>query len=186
MRRSRVGISSTRVALATTVILLAFYLVIAAGVVVIVQRALTSQIDAQLEDSLDHIARQGPPPVGRGFGPPPGGPAGAHPFGPPLLVWTVHPDTTVTSSYQSAALPTRYDSVRGPVTISVGGTPIRAAGTTIGAEHVVVGISMDSVDRTRSTLVEAEAIVGPILLLVVFFLALTIGRLAAGPLHLDQ
>ena len=35
-----------------------------------------------------------------------------------------------------------------------------------GAEHVVVGISMDSVDRTRSTLVEAEAIVGPILLRV--------------------
>jgi signal transduction histidine kinase len=89
----------------------------------------------------------------------------------------------VTSSYQSAGLPTRYNSVEGPETISVGGASVRVEGTTIGDEHVVVGISMDSVDQTRSTLIEAEAIVGPILLLAVFLGALTIGRRVAAPIE---
>ena len=183
VRLSRVGLASTRVALATTGIVLAVYLVIAAGVVVIVQGNLTSQIDAELQGALAHISREPPHPEGRGFGPPSGGP-GFRPLGPPLLVWTVHADTTVTASYQSAALPTQYRSVGGPQTISVGGTPVRVAGTTVGSEHVVVGISMESVDQTRGTLIEAEAIVGPVLFLAVFLGALTIGRRVAAPIEL--
>jgi signal transduction histidine kinase len=163
---------------------LAVYLVIAAGVVVIVQRNLTYQIDGELEASLGHMARQPPHSEDRGFDAPAGGPPGARAFGPPLLVWTVHSDSRLTSSNQNAALPARYYSVQGPQTISLGGTPIRVAGTTVGSERLVVGISMDNVDQARSTLIEAEAIVGPILLVAVFLGALTIGRRVAAPIEM--
>ena len=121
MRLSRVGVASTRVALAATAIVLAVYLVIAAGVVVIVQRSLTSTIDAQLEGSLTQIARLPPHAEGHGFDAPPGGPPGSHPLGPPLIVWTVHPDGSVFCNNRSLILPATYRSAQGPQTASIGG-----------------------------------------------------------------
>jgi signal transduction histidine kinase len=184
MRMSRVGIASTRVALAATAIVLAVYLVIAAGVVVMVERALTSRIDTQLQGSLTLIARAPPHPQGHGFEAPPGGPPGSHPLGPPLVVWTVHPDGTVNCNDHTLILPTAYRSVQGPQTAAVGGATLRVQGQPVRSDYVVVGISTDSVEQTRSTLIEAEAIVGPILLLAVFGGALTIGRRVAAPIEM--
>jgi signal transduction histidine kinase len=178
--------ASARVALAATAIVLAVYLVIAAGVVVIAQRSLTSQIDDQLHASLSHIAGEPPHPDGRGFVAPPGGPPGGHPYGPQLIVWTEHPDGTITCNDKSAILPMAYRSVQGPQTASIGGATLRIAGQPVRGEYLVVGISSDSVEQARTTLIEAEAIVGPILLVAIFLGALTIGRRVAAPIEMAR
>jgi signal transduction histidine kinase len=184
MRLSRVGIASARVALAATAIVLAVYLVIAAGVVIIVQRTLTSSIDDQLRGSLHQITDGPPPQTGGGFDAPHGGPPGGHPHGPPLIVWTVHPDGTVTCNDNSLVLPMAYRSVHGPQTASIGGATLRLDGQPVHDDYVVVGISADSVEQARSGLIEAEAIVGPILMVAVFGGALTIGRRVAAPIEM--
>jgi signal transduction histidine kinase len=182
-RLSRVDRIATRVALAATGVVLTAYLLVAAGVVLIVDRNLTAQIDSQLGGSLRHIAH-GPPHLnGAGFEPPPGGPPGGGRFGPPLLVWTQLPDGTVEASDPTATLPVPPGSITRPQTLSIGGADVRVQGQPVGAEHLVVGISMKSVTDARSTIVAAEAIVGPVLLLAVFGGALTIGRRAAAPIE---
>ena len=182
LRLSRVGALSARVALTTTAIVGLAYLVIAAGVVLIVQRNLTAQVDGQLAASLDHISGQPQDPEGV-FRPPPGGPPGGDRFGPPLLVWTVHGDGSVSGSDAAAPLPAQYRRVQGPETISVGGSAIRVEGAAVGDDHLVVGMSMSGVEQARAQLVLAEAIVGPVLLLAVFGGALTIGRRVGAPIE---
>jgi two-component system, OmpR family, sensor histidine kinase CiaH len=183
-RLSRVGIASTRVALAATAIVAVVYLVIAAGVLVILQRNLTSNIDDQLRGSLSRITDGPPPQSGGGFDAPHGGPPGGHPYGPPLIVWTVHPDGTVNCNDKSLVLPMAYRSVQGPQTASIGGATLRLDGQPVRSDYVIVGITLDSVEQARSTLIEAEAIVGPILLVAVSFGALTIGRRVAAPIEM--
>jgi signal transduction histidine kinase len=186
LRLSRVGVASTRVALAATAIVLVVYLIIAAGVVVIAQRIWTSQVDGQLQASLDHIAGEPAHPEGLGFEAPPGGPPGGHPLGLPLIVWTEHPDGTISCNNKSVILPMAYKSVQGPTTASIGGATLRVAGQPVRGDYVVVGISTDSVEQARSTLIEAEAMVGPILLVAVFLGALTIGRRVAAPIEMAR
>jgi hypothetical protein len=178
LRLSRVALSSARVALVTTAIVAAVYLAMAAGVEIQVDRALTAQIDDQLHGSLAHVSNQPPPPQGDGFGAPPG-----DRYGPPVLVWTIHSDGTSVCTDSSAKLPAQYRYLRDPQTITVGGSPFRAQGAPIGDDHVVIGMSMASVAAARSTLISAEAIVGPILLVAVFLGAFTIGRRVAAPIE---
>jgi len=185
LRLSRVGALSARVALISTGIVALAYLVIAAGVVLIVQRNLTAQVDGQLDASLTHVSGEPPGPEG-GFRPPSGGPPGGDRFGPPVLVWTVHPDGSVSGSDTSAQLPAQYRRVVGPETISVGGSAVRIEGAPVGDDHVVVGMSMSGVEQARKQLVLAEGIVGPILLLAVFLGALTIGRRVGAPIELAR
>lgn len=185
LRLSRVAVLSARVALITTAIVALVYLGIAAGVVLIVQRNLTAQVDQQLQGSLGHLANEPRGDQG-GFRPAAGVPPGGDRFGPPVLTWTIHSDGTVTSSDSTADLPSQYRAVRDPQTITVGGSSIRVAGTSIGSDYVVAGMSMNSVEQARSELILAEAIVGPILLLVVFLGALTIGRRVGAPIEMAR
>ena len=184
-RLSRVGFLSARVALISTAIVALVYLVIAAGVVLIVQRNLTTRIDSLLQQSLVLIA-SGPQMPAGGFRPPAGGPPGGDQFGPPLIVWTVLKDGSVTSSDTSASLPLQDRHVQGPETISVAGSLVRVEGRTLGDDYVIAGMSMSGVQDATRQFVLAEAIVAPILLLAVFFGALTIGRRVGAPIELAR
>jgi signal transduction histidine kinase len=184
-RLSRVGFLSARVALISTAIVALVYLVIAAGVVLIVQRNLTTRIDSLLQQSLVLIA-SGPQMPAGGFRPPAGGPPGGDQFGPPLIVWTVLKDGSVTSSDTSASLPVQDRHVQGPETISVAGSLVRVEGRTLGDDYVIAGMSMSGVQDATRQFVLAEAIVAPILLLTVFFGALTIGRRVGAPIELAR
>nr|MDQ6899193.1 hypothetical protein [Candidatus Dormibacteraeota bacterium] len=185
LRLSRVSVLSARVALITTAIVALVYLGIAAGVVLIVQRNLTAQVDQQLQGSLAHLATEPRGDQG-GFRPSAGIPPGGDRYGPPVLTWTIHSDGTVTSSDATADLPGQYRGVRDPQTITVGASSIRIAGTSIGADYVVTGMSMSGVDQATSELILAEAIVGPILLLAIFLGALTIGRRVGAPIEMAR
>ncbi len=176
---SQLRATSIRVALTTTGIVAAAYLVIAVAVVTIVTSGLTREIDLRLADTLDHL-QHGPAPSGPGFEAPPGGPR----FDLPLLVWTILPDGTVVSNTTDAELPDAYRSAIGPATVTIGDAEVRIQGaSTESGFVVVVGQTTRTVAQARTTLILAELIIAPILLVVVFLGAVAIGRRVAAPIE---
>ena len=170
--------ASIRVALAATGLVAAAYLLVALAVVAIVTQDLTTQIDRRLADSLSHVPGQ-PFPGGGKFEPPPG----ERPFGPILLSWTVKADGTVIASDTTPALPAAYIAATVPETVTIDGTEMRIAGAAAGADRVVLGQTLEAVSQAQSTVVLAELVIGPILLLVVFLGAVAIGRRVAAPIE---
>jgi len=171
-----------RVALAATGIVAALYLLIAVAVVLIVTHNLTSNVDATLSSWLTSMAKQrGGPTRGN-----PGGPAAGPRFDAPVLWWTFHPDGNYADSSAEAAtisLPVPYNRIKDPQTITVSGTDLRVMGGLTSDDWTVVGQSMNSVYQARGNLIQAELLIGPVLLLVVFMGALTIGRRVAAPIE---
>jgi len=170
-----------RVALAATGIVAAVYLLIAVAVVLIVTHNLTSNIDTTLSKWLSAMAAQRGGPT-RGYQ----GPAGAPRFDAPVLWWTFHPDGNYADSSAEAAninLPTPYNRIQAPQTITVSGVDLRVMGGLTSDDWTVVGQSLSSVDQARSNLIQAELLIGPVLLLVVFLGALAIGRRVAAPIE---
>ncbi len=175
--------TSIRVALAATVLVAAAYTVIALAVVAIVTQNLTAQIDDRLMRSLSHVPQE-PFPGGGGFEPPPGD----RPFGPTTLVWTIKADGTVVTGLAGIPeLPVEYRAVTAPRTVTIDGTEMRIAGAPAGgpgaADYVVIGQTMDAVAEAQTTIIRAELIIGPILLIVVFLGAIAIGRRVAAPIE---
>ncbi len=170
-----------RVALAATGIVAALYLVIAVAVVLIVTHNLTSNVDTTLSQWLTAMAKQRGGPT-RGYQGPPGGPR----FDAPVLWWTFHPDGNYADSSAEAAninLPAPYNRIKDPQTITVSSVDLRVMGGLTSDDWTVVGQSMNSVYQARGNLVQAELLIGPVLLLVVFLGALTIGRRVAAPIE---
>jgi signal transduction histidine kinase len=174
--------TSIRVALAATILVAAAYTVIAFAVVVIVTQNLTAQVDQRLMSSLAHVPQE-PFPGGGGFQPP----KPDRPFGPTLLTWTIKADGTIVADSGNPTLPAEYQAVVGPETVTIAGTDLRIAGAAAGGQgqgdHVVVAQTLDAVTEAQNTILRAELIIGPILLLVVFLGAIAIGRRVAEPIE---
>jgi len=171
-----------RVALATTGIVAGLYVLIAVAVLLIVSHNLTSNIDGTLSKWLASMAAQRAT-VTRGFPGPPGQPHFAEAA---VLWWMYHPDGNFSDSSteaQSILLPVPATSIKNPQTITVSSIDFRVMGGHVGDDWAVVGQSMSSVDQARSNLIFAEILIGPVLLLVVFFGALVIGRRVASPIE---
>jgi len=170
-----------RVALVATGIVAGLYLLIAVAVVLIVTHNLTSDVDGTLSTWLTAMAAQRGGPS-RGYQGPPGGPR----FEAPVLWWTFHPDGNYADSSTEAAsinLPTPYNRIQAPQTITVSGVDLRVMGGLTGDDWTVVGQSMKSVSQARGDLIFAEALIGPVLLILVFLGALAIGRRVASPIE---
>src|SRR5438445_10610211 len=170
-----------RVALAATGVVAALYLLIAVAVVLIVTHNLTADVDTTLSKWLTAMAAQRSGPS-RGYQGPPGAPR----FEAPVLWWRFHPDGNYADSSAEAAtvnLPAPYSRIQAPQTIAVSGTDLRVAGELTGDDWTVVGQSMVTVDQARANLIQAEVLIGPVLLLVVFLGAFAIGRRVAAPIE---
>lgn len=178
VRSTEVRNASIRVALAATAIVGLVYVVISAAVVGLVTRDLTSQVDRRLSNSLDHMTHDPHPPPD-GFKDPDVGPR----FDPTLLVWTIRPDGSVVSNTDDADLPPDALTAVGPTTITLGEYEIRIRGGDTPAGWVVVGQSTRSIAQARQTVILAELVIAPILLLVVFLGAVAIGRRVAAPIE---
>jgi len=177
--------TSIRVALAATAIVGIAYVVVALAVVLLATRNLTAQIDENLASTLAQISRGDvarPPGGDGGFDAPPP----RVPFGAPVIVWTQHPDGTVTCNRPDAILPAAYYGVRGPVTVAIGTASVRLEGAPAGNTFVVVGQTTESVAQAQGNLVGSELIIGPLLLLAVFLGAVAIGRRVAAPIELAR
>jgi two-component system, OmpR family, sensor histidine kinase CiaH len=185
VRPQEVRRQSIRVALTAAGIVAIVYFVVAVAVVAIVGRNLTAQIDASLGDAL-HRSLSQPFPGGGGDG---GGggyfepPDSSRPGGLPFLIWTVQANGTVYAPAPNPSLPAAYATVTSPQTATIGGIDMRIAGAAAGDDHIVVAQNLDSVSQAQSTLILAELLIGPILLLVVFVGAVAIGRRVAAPIE---
>lgn len=182
-RLGLVGRASLRVALATTAVVALVYLLLAGGVYAIVSSNLTSQVDDRLAGALAETTRRiAGTPGDRQVHPPPGD----RQFDAPLLLWLVGPDGAVFTPVSGATLPATARTISTPQTVTVGDTEVRIAGKAVGAagrSRVLVGQSMDPVRRAQATLLRAEAILGPIVLLVVFLGAVATARRVAAPIE---
>jgi signal transduction histidine kinase len=173
--------ASIRVALIATGVVAAAYLAVAVGVVAIVQRNLTEQVDQRITSSFfrlddDHPHGNGPyePPPPERFG------------GAPVVVWAVDSDGTVHTDASNPALPEEYVGVPGPVSATINGVDLRLAGQAVGDDWVVIGGSLESVNETRQTVILAELLIAPILLGAVFLGAMWIGRRVAAPIEASR
>jgi signal transduction histidine kinase len=170
------------VALAATGIVAALYLLIAVGVGLIVTHNLTANVDGTLSQWLTSMANDRKA-VTRGFPGPHGGPRLGD---APVLWWMWHPDGNFSDSSteaQSVKLPVPATGIRNAQTITVSGVQFRVQGGRVGDDWAVVGQSLSSVDQARSNLIQAELLIGPVLLVVVFLGALAIGRRVASPIE---
>jgi signal transduction histidine kinase len=167
-----------RVALGATLVVAVAYLAVSVAVVTVVTRDLTAQVDHRLAEALERVP-EGSEPVDEPFERPPGD----RPFGPPTLIWAIAPDGNVLTDAETPELPEAYETVVGPVTATVDGTELRLQGAQTGLFYVVVGQSLESVVDARSTIVLAEVVIAPVLLLLVFLGAVAIGRRVAAPIE---
>ncbi|HET9849589.1 MAG TPA: HAMP domain-containing sensor histidine kinase [Candidatus Dormibacteraeota bacterium] len=172
-----------RVALATVGIVAVIYVLIAAGVLLIVTHNLVSGIDSTLAQSINAMAAQRQSPGG-----PFQGPHDGKPYELPVLWWAYHPDGNFFDSSQAAKssnlnLPVSPTSITNAQNLSISGTNFRVMGGRTGDDWVVVAQSMTSVEQARTNLIQAELLIGPVLLLVVFLGALAIGRRVAMPVE---
>ena len=173
------GMLTIRGAMAASAIVGLAYLVIAVVVAVVVTNNLTAEIDGRLDQAL------APVPVQAGSNQP-FGQAGSpdRPFGPPVLMWRTSPDGSVQSvNTSNIDLPSAYRHVVGPETVSISGVDVRIQGASRGSDYVVVGLTMDTIAQTESTLIVAEFGIGCALLIVVFLGALAVGRRVALPIE---
>ena len=195
-RLERVNVASLRVALIGTGLVAIIYAIVAAVVVVFVTNNLTAQIDSKLAVSLAHFEHHLPQ------GTTTGGVAdtGQGGLGSPPLVWLLFPPGSPqcppTASCQETSvgdltpLPATDAQVTEPVTTELRGNEIRIVGAPVaydfGPARLVVGYNVDSVSQARSSLIVTEAVAGVVLLLLVFFGTLVVGRRVGAPIELAR
>jgi signal transduction histidine kinase len=178
-----------RVAAATTAVVAALYVAVAVAVTSIVAQNLVQNIDSRLDQRLAAIEAR--PEVLSGLT----GRAvedldndgDARRFDAPLLVWLRGPGNALYQSDATAALPADLQAATGPATATIGGAEMRVVGgpldTPFGPGWITIAQTMAEATNARNTLVLAELLIAPGLLLVVFVGALAVGRRVAGPIE---
>jgi signal transduction histidine kinase len=178
-----------RVAAVTTAVVATLYVTVAIAVALIVGGNLVANIDSRLAHQLAAIqARPDALPV------PAGGPVGdldndgdARRFDAPLLVWMAGPGGATYQSDATASLPADLQTATGPATATIGGAEMRLVGgpldTSSGTGWVTIAQTMAEATNARNTLIVAELLTAPALMLLVFVGALAIGRRVAGPIE---
>jgi two-component system, OmpR family, sensor histidine kinase CiaH len=174
-----------RVAATTTLVVAILYLLVSGVVVAIVRQTLIGTIDGRLVRAVAAVQAQG---GGSGLlagGRPedPDADSDGRRFGAPILVWVIGPDGTIASSDATAELPVSDRQVSGPVDARVSGTDIRIAGGPVAGGWVAVGQTTSDITRALQTVLLAEAVIAPVLLLAVFFGSWAIGRRVAAPIE---
>jgi signal transduction histidine kinase len=194
--------ASFRVALVATAVVLVGYVIIAGAVMLIVNRNLVAAVDDRLNTYLsDNVTSNGPPPAPGAFRNP--GPV----YQEPLLLWVVLSNGEVgqvvgrtvfvaNGANGTTPLPASAQSTTSPATATLsGGDQIRVIGvlatialpqpngSVLTVTHVVAGQSLDYVAATQHNILTAELLIGPVLLLAVFFGALMVGRRVGAPIE---
>jgi signal transduction histidine kinase len=178
-----------RVATVTTAVVAALYLIVAIAVALIVSQNLVGNIDSRLTGQLAAI--QARPDV---LGTLTRGNVGdldhdgdARRFDAPLLVWVRGSGGASYQSDATASLPAELQTATGPATVVIGGAEMRLVGGPIGTSSgtgwVTIAQTVTEATSARNTLIVAELLIAPVLLLLVFVGALAIGRRVARPIE---
>lgn len=178
-----------RVAAVTTAVVAALYIVVAVAVAVIVGQNLVATIDARLAQQLAAIEVR--PDILRDLT---RGGVGdldhdgdARRFDAPLLVWVRGPSGDSYQSDSTASLPADLMDATGPTTATIGGAQMRLVGGPLnnasGSGWVTIAQTMGEAINAGNTLILAEVLTAPAVLLLVFVGALAIGRRVGGPIE---
>ena len=173
-----------RVAAVTTAVVGILYVLIGGVVLGLVRHDLTSAIDRRLTDTVAALQSQGDvASVIAGGALEPDTDRDGHRFEAPILVWVAAANGTVAASDATAELPLADRRVTSPVDATISGTALRIAGGPVGGGWVAVGQTTSEVTNALATVVLAEALIGPVLLIAVFLGAWAVGRRVAAPIE---
>jgi signal transduction histidine kinase len=188
-RQDDVRRQSIRVALVATAVVALLYLAISASVMASVTGNLTGQIDARLTTMLTEAGANGQLGIGDdGNRLTDDARAGGddRQFGPPVLMWRIPSGgsaTYVGPSNYAVDLPASYAAIGAPETVVINGTNLRMAGREVGSSYYVLAQTLSQVTDAQATLVVAEVLIAPFLLLLVFGGAVVVGRRVAAPIE---
>ena len=174
-----------RVALGATLLALVVYLLACFVVDFVVVHRLDRSIDSRLATRLSQVA----PTLPAGG---PKGPIGS--YSPqfsgdfddaPIVLWWVPDKATYALRLDTNApgLPISALRVAQPVDATVGGRAFRLAGAALSDGRLIAGTTAQEVRTALSTLLVAEAVLGPLALIVLYGAAWVIGRSAAAPVE---
>jgi signal transduction histidine kinase len=142
----------------------------------LVAHNLTAAVDQRLEQRIGDVVRHPPSTITEA--------APDNDFDEPLLTWVTPVGGHCSPIGAAPLLPSSLCSTTSPISATIAGTSFRLTGVQItGGEHVVVAASLAPAAHQMGILMLAELIVGPFLVVFVFFGALVIGSRVAGPVE---
>jgi signal transduction histidine kinase len=161
-----------RTAVVTTGTVAGLIIVLCVAVDVIVAHTLRSSAASRLSAELSQLTRA---PAGPGLGEPD--------LDDPLLVWQVDGSGKIVKSTPGApTLPAAAFQATSPSEMSIAGNDVLVAGAGFLRGRLIGAVSLSAESTSLTTLLVTEAVVGPILLAIVFGGAFVVGRNAAGPI----
>jgi signal transduction histidine kinase len=171
--RTRLHNRALRIALITTALVAGLVVALCIAVDVIVAQTLRSSATDRLTSELTQLAHQQ------------GTPRLQEPdVDDPVLVWDTDPSGAVINSTAGAPpLPRNAVTASSPVEMRIDGADVLVAGKSISSGRLIGAVSLGTYTKTLTALLITEAIVGPILLLLVFAGAFVVGRQTAGPIE---
>ncbi len=170
---SRLGRHALRIALITTAVVAGLIVALCVAIDVIVAQTLRSSATDRLTAELTQLAAKH------------GVPTLQEPdVDDPVLVWNVNSAGAVVASTSGApALPAGAVTAGAPVEMRIAGADVLVAGVGIPTGRLIGAVSLGNESKTLTALAVTEAIVGPVLLVIVFAGAFLVGRQTAGPIE---
>lgn len=178
-----------RVALITTVVVALVYAVAAIAVLVLSRNTLVGDIDARLARQLATIQATSDvvSDVTNGNAGDLDNDGDASRFDTPLVVWLAGPGGSSFQTDANTPLPPQYATATGPLTATIGGTDMRLVGGPLSAAGnagwITIAQSLNESTNAVNTLLIAEILIAPIVLVIVFLGALLVGRRVAQPIE---
>ncbi len=161
-----------RTAVVTTAAVAALIVVLCVAVDAIVAHTLRSSAAGRLSAALTQLARS------------PGGPTLGEPdLDDPLLIWQIDASGRVVQSTPGApALPAAAARASAPTEMSIAGSDVLVGGASFPTGRLIGAVSLATESSSLTALIVTQAVVGPILLALVFGGAIIVGRNTAGPI----
>jgi signal transduction histidine kinase len=163
---------SLRIALITTAVVAGLTLALCVAIDVIVAQTLRSSATSRLTAELAHLAQErvanlDEPDVDD-----------------PVLVWRLSTSGRVLAASAGApSLPKSAFSASSPTEIHIAGADVLVAGAAIPNGRLIGAVSLGDESHALTALLITEAVVTPVLLILVFAGALVVGRQSAGPIE---
>ncbi len=174
-----------RVALGATLLALVVYLLASAVVDLVEVHRLNGAIDSRLAQRLNEVIETLPP----------GGPQGTiGSYGPPssgdfddapIVFWWVPAaaNHALRLDTKAPALPASALHVVRPADVTIGGRTFRLTSARVNGGRIIAGTTTQQVKTAESTLLAAEAVLGPLALVILYGAAWVIGGSAVAPVE---
>jgi two-component system, OmpR family, sensor histidine kinase CiaH len=170
---SRLRRHALRIALITTAVVAGLTVALCVAIDVIVAQSLRASATTRLTGELTQLSQR------------PGGPNLEEPdLDDPVLVWRVNSAGRIVGSTPGApALPRAAFGATSPSETRIASADVLVAGVGIPGGRLIGAVSLGNESKAFTALAITEAVVGPVLLVLVFAGSFVVGRQTAGPIE---